>query len=44
MYGAEAWTLRKAEKEQIESSEIWFYIIKWTEKRTNRIIPEQLSV
>ena len=38
MCDAEAWTLRKAEKEQIESTEMRFYRrilrIKWTEKRT----------
>ena len=48
LYGAEAWTLRKAEKEQIESAEMWFYRrilrVKWTEKRTNRSILEELSV
>ena len=48
LYGAEAWTLRKAKKEQIESAEMWFYRhilrVKWTEKRTNRSILEELSV
>ena len=47
LYGAEAWTLRIAEKEQIESAEMWFYgvlKIKWTEKRTNKRILEELSV
>ena len=47
IYGAEAWTLRKAEKEQIESAEMWFYrrilIIKRTKKLTSKSILEQLS-
>ena len=47
MYGAEAWALRKAEKEQIESAEMWFYRrilrIKWKEKHTNKSILEKLS-
>ena len=48
MYGAEVWTLRKAEKKKIESSEMWFYRCilrnKWTGKCTNKSILEELSV
>jgi len=39
---------KKSRKEQIESAEMWFYRrilrIKWTEKRTNKSLLEQLSV
>ena len=48
LYGSEAWTLRKAEKDKIEAAEMWFYRrllrIKWTDKRTNESILKELSV
>ena len=48
LYGSEAWTLRKAEKDKIEAAEMWFYRrllrIKWTGKRTNESILKELSV
>ena len=44
IYGAEAWTLSKVEKDQIGSAEMLFYgrilRIKWTDKS----IVEQLSL
>ena len=48
LYGSEAWTLRKAERDKIEAAEMWFYRrllrVKWTDKRTNNSILEELSV
>ena len=48
MHGAEGWTLRKADKQKNEASEMWFYrrllSISWREKRTNDSILKQLCV
>ena len=48
MYGGEACTQRKSEKEQITCAELRFYRhilrIKWTEKRTNKSILKELFV
>ena len=48
LYGSEAWTLRKEEKNKIEAAEMWFYRrllrIKWTDKRTNDSVLDELSV
>ena len=47
LYGSEAWTLRKADKDRLQAAEIWFYRrllrISWTEKRTNESILIQLG-
>ena len=48
MTSNDVWCIRKAEKEKIGSAEMWFYKrilrIKWTQKRTNKSILEELSV
>ena len=48
VYGAEGWTLRKADRQKIEAAEMWFYrrllSISWKEKRTNESILKQLGV
>ena len=47
-YGCEAWTCRKADENKIEAAEMWFYRrllrVKWTDKRTNKSILEELGV
>ena len=46
-YGAEGWTLKKKDEKRINSAEMWFYRrllrVKWTEKRTNVNILEQIG-
>ena len=48
MYGAEGWTIRKADKQKIEAAEMWFYrrllSINWKARRTNDSILQQLGV
>ena len=47
LYGSEAWTLRKADKNRIEAAEMWFYRrllrISWTERRTNESILHEVA-
>ena len=48
LYGAETWTIRKAEKNKIDAFEMWCWRrmlrISWTEHRTNISILEELNV
>jgi len=47
-YGAETWTLRKADTKKIEAFENWCWRkmlrISWIEKRTNASIQQQLKI
>jgi hypothetical protein len=47
-YGAEGWTLKKADENRIMAAEMWFYRrmlrISWTERRTNKGILNELNV
>ena len=47
MYGYESWTIKKADTKKKEAAEMWFYRrllrVKWTERRTNDSILEELS-
>jgi hypothetical protein len=47
-YGAEGWTVKKADDQRIEAAEMWFYRrmlrISWKEKRTNQSIMEELGI
>ena len=47
LYGCEAWSQRKTDNKKIESCEMWFYRrllrVKWTDKRTNISILEELG-
>ena len=47
MYGCEAWTLRKEEKDRLNAAEMWFYRrllrVSWKDMRTNESILEELS-
>ena len=52
MYGAETWTLRKADVKRLEACEMWFWRrmerISWTERRTNEdvliLVQEERSI
>ena len=42
-YGAEGWTLTKADEKRIQSAELWIYrrlVTKWTSESTERITRE----
>ena len=47
-YGAEAWTLRKADEKRIKTVEMWLYRrmlrIGWREHRTNESILRELNI
>ena len=47
LYGAESWTLLKADENRIMAAEMWFWRrmlnISWKEKRTNRSILAELK-
>ena len=46
MYGCEAWTIRKREKDRLNAAEMWLYRrllrISWQDKRTNESVLEEL--
>ena len=46
-YGAECWTLMKADEKRIESAELWIYRrmlrVSWTEHRTDQSILTELK-
>ena len=46
-YGAEGWTLKKADEKRIESAEMWIYRrmlrVSWTEHRTDESILLELN-
>ena len=46
-YGAEGWTLTKADEKRIESAELWIYRrmlrLSWTEQRTDESILTELN-
>ena len=48
VYGAEAWTLCKADENRIMAAEMWFWRhllkISWKEKRTNASVLNELGV
>ena len=47
-YGCESWTQKKTDDKRIEAAEMWFYRrllrVKWTDKRTNQSILDQLGI
>ena len=47
LYGAESWTLRKADENRIMAAEMWFWRrmlnISWKDKRTNDSILQELN-
>ena len=44
MYGCESWTVKKAERQRIDASELWFWRrllrVPWTARRSNQSIPK----
>ena len=47
MYGCESWTVRKAELQRIDASELWcwrrLWRIPWTARRSNQSILKEIS-
>ena len=47
MYGCESWTIKKAEHQRIDASELWFWRrllrVPWTARRSNQSILKEIS-
>ena len=47
MYGCESWTIKKAEWQRIDASELWCWRrllrVPWTERRSNQSILKEIS-
>ena len=47
MYGCESWTVKKAERQRIDASELWCWRrllrVPWTARRSNQSILEEIS-
>ena len=47
MYGCESWSIKKAEHQRIDASELWcwrrFLRVPWTERRSNQSILKEIS-
>ena len=47
MYGCESWTIKKAEHQKIDSSELWCWRrllrVPWTAKRSNQSILKEIN-
>ena len=47
MYGCESWTIKKAEQQRIDASELWCWIrllkVPWTARRSNQSILKEIS-
>jgi len=47
MYGCESWTIKKAEQQRIDASELWCWKrllrVPWTARRSNRSILKEIS-
>ena len=47
MYGCESWTVKKAERQRIDASELWFWRrllrVPWTARRSNQSILKEIS-
>ena len=47
MYGYESWTIKKAEHQRIDASEVWYWRrllrVPWTAKRSNQSILKEIS-
>ena len=48
MYGCESWTIKKAEHQRIDTSELWYWRrllrVPWTAKRSNQQISSEYSL
>ena len=47
MYGCESWTVKKAERQRIDSFELWYWRrllrVPWTARRSNQSILNEIS-
>ena len=47
MYGSESWTIKKAEYQRIDASELWCWgslmTVSWTARRSNQSILKEIS-
>ena len=47
MYGCESWTIKKAERQRIDASELWCWrrllSVPWTARRSNLLILKEIS-
>ena len=47
MYGCEGWTVKKAERQRIDTFELWCWSrllkVPWTARRSNQSIPKEIS-
>ena len=47
MYGCESWTVKKAERQRIDSFELWYWRrllrVPWTARRSNQSILKEMS-
>ena len=47
MYGCESWTIKKAEQQRIDASELWCWIrllkVPWTARRSNQSTLKEIS-
>ena len=47
MYGCESWTIKKAERQRIDASELWYWRrllrVPWTARRSNQSILKEIS-
>ena len=47
MYGCESWTIKKAEHQRIEASELWSWRrllrVPWTARRSNQLILKEIN-
>ena len=47
MYGCESWTVKKAERQRIEASKLWYrrrlLRVPWTTRRSNQLIPKEIN-
>ena len=48
MYGCESWTIKKAELQRIDASEVWcwrsLWRVPWTARRSNQSILKEISL
>ena len=47
MYGCETWTIKKAEHQRIDASELWYWKkllrVPWTARRSNQSVLKEIS-
>ena len=47
MYGCESWTVKKAERQRIDASDLWYWRrllrVPWTARRSNQSILKEIS-